>query len=220
MSSMPAWSFSSLNDFTNCPRAYQLKRVTKEVKQVESEAMRHGTIQHEHLELRVRDKKELPPELEWMEHSIRVMEESGARLVAEQDVGLTKGLSATGFFAPDVWVRGKLDLNIHFETSVTTLDFKTGKRKVGSDQLMLFAGFNFALRPEVETVKTGYVWLKDKAIDSQTFTRKDVPVIWGHFLPKVERLERAYESDTWPERPSGLCGWCSASKAQCKNAKG
>jgi hypothetical protein len=215
----PAWSFSSLNDFENCPRAYQLKRVTKECKTVESEAMRHGTIQHEHLETRARDKTTLPKELEWFEPSMKRLEETGATIIAEQAVGLTKGLTPTTFFGKDVWVRGKLDLTLRHKTTSTVLDWKTGKRKLDSDQLMLFAGFEFASRPEVDEVKTGYVWLKDRKIDTETFTRKDVPMIWGHFMPKVERIERAYEKDEWPCKPSGLCGWCPASKAQCKNSK-
>lgn len=216
----PAWSFSSLNDYINCPRSYQLKRVTKECKQGETEAMRHGTIQHEHFELRVKHDKPLPPEAAWMEPHIQMMEKSGAQLVAEQDVGLTKGLTKTSFFAKDVWVRGKLDLCIKKPDSSVVLDFKTGKRKMDSDQLMLFAGFEFALRPEIDTVKTGYVWLKDKKIDSETFTRSQVPMIWGHFMPKIERMEKSYTNDEWPAKVSGLCGWCPANKAQCKNAKG
>lgn len=216
----PPWSFSSLNDFINCPLSYMLKRVTKECKQVESEAMRNGTIQHEHLEFRVAKKTPLPPELAWMEPNIKKMEDSGGSLIAERAAGLTKGLVSTGFFAPDVWCRGKLDLTVRYGIKSVVLDWKTGKRKIDSDQLMLFAGFEFADRPFIEEVRTGYVWLKDKKIDTETFTRKDIPMIWGHFMPKVERLEKAYEKDEWPAKCSGLCGWCPATKGQCKHAKG
>lgn len=542
MNVMPAWSFSSLNQFQNCPRSYELTRVTKEVKQVESAAMRHGTIQHEHLEYRVSKNKPLPPELEWVESSFKMLEDSGAELIAEQSVGLTKGLSVTGFFAKDVWVRGKLDLLARFPEKSVVCDWKglaldtkiptptgwttmgdivtgdmifggdgspcrvtaksevhhrdcyelvfddttrivcddehlwvtngevrstkiiaatllkygqshhrielhgglslpdvdlpihpyvlgvwlgdgkhtsgevckpdqelwdnvatcgydlshdysaragkglattktikglrtqlrkagllgnkhipdiylrashnqrlqllrglmdtdgsgnhtrkqavfttcdkrlsdavmellltlgqrpsqatvlahgfglevmsypvhfkptwglipfslsrkqakisgagpgkswrrliisankivtvptqcisvdssdntylcsekmvvthnTGKRKFDSDQLMLFAAFEFAARQDIDEVRTGYVWLKDKKIDSETFRRSDLGRIWGHFLPKVERLEQAYLNDDWPCRPSGLCGWCSATPVQCKHKR-
>jgi len=181
--------------------------------------MRHGTIQHEHCELRVKEGKPLPESLSWLEKSIKSLEESGGSLIAEQAVGLTKGLVSTGFFADDVWVRGKLDLTVRYGTKSIVLDYKTGKRKFDSDQLMLFAAFEFADRPFIPEVRTGYVWLKDKAIDSETFTRKDVPRIWEHFIPKVERLEKAYKNDAWPAKSSSLCGWCSASKSQCKFAK-
>lgn len=217
---IPPWSFSSLNDFNNCPRAYQLKRVTKECVQKETEAMRHGTIQHEHLEFRMRDKKVLPPELEWFEQYAAKIDASYGGIITEQSVGLTRGLQPTGFFSDDVWCRGKLDLTVRYGDRSVVLDWKTGKRKPDSDQLMLFAAFEMADRPFIGEVRTGYVWLKDKAIDSETFTRDDVPRIWGHFIPKVERLERAYREDEWPARPSGLCGWCPAKLTQCKHSKG
>ncbi len=63
--------------------------------------------------------------------------------------------------------------------------------------------------PEVEEVETGFVWLKDKKIDKERFTREDIPKIWQEFLPRVIKLESAYERDSWPCKPSGLCkGWC------------
>ena len=216
----PAWSFSSLNDFQNCPLAYKLKRVTKEVKTVESEAMRYGTECHLFLENRVAKKDPLPEHLSWMEAYIKKMESSGGKMIAEQKLALTKGLGVTTFFGKDVWVRGIVDLTVRYGDKSVVLDYKTGKRKLDSDQLMLFAGFEFADMPYVQEVRTGYLWLKDKKMDTETFTREDIPRIWGHFIPKVERLEKAYEKDEWPAKPSGLCGWCSATRAQCKHAKG
>lgn len=220
MSAMPAWSFSSLNDYANCPRAYQLKRVTKEVKQVESEQMKFGTECHLYLENRVAKKDPLPDHLAWVEPHFVMMEESGGQLIAEQKVALTKGLNPTTFFAKDVWVRGIVDLTVRYGDKSVVIDHKTGKRKIDSDQLMLFAAFEFASRLDIPEVRTGYLWLKDKKLDSEVFKREDLPRIWGHFLPKVEKLERAYELDEWPCRPSGLCNpWCPASRAQCKHKK-
>jgi len=214
-----AWSFSSLNDFQNCPRAYQLKRVTKEVKTVESEAMRYGTECHLFLENRAVRKTALPEHLMWMEGMMDTLERSGGELIAEQKMAVTKGLAPSSWFAEDTWCRGVVDGGVRYRDKSVLYDYKTGKRKFDTDQLMLFAGFEFAHRPEVDVVKTGYVWLKDKKIDSETYTRKDVPMIWGHFMPKVERLEQAYAKDEWPAKTSGLCGWCSATRAQCKFAK-
>lgn len=220
MSAMPAWSFSSLSDFKNCPLSFKLKRVTKEVKTVESEAMRYGTECHLFLENRVKDKTTLPPHLAWVERNIVQMEKSGGELIAEQKVALTKGLEVTTFFAKNVWVRGVVDLTIRYPDKSVVIDHKTGKRKMDSDQLMLFAAFEFACRPDVDEVRTGYLWLKDKLLDMEKFNRGDLPRIWGHFMPKVEKLERAYEKDEWPCRPSGLCNpWCPASRAQCKHKK-
>jgi hypothetical protein len=156
-----------------------------------------------------------------MEPLIKKMEVSGGGMIAEQKVALTKGLGVTTFFGKDVWVRGIIDLTIRYGDKSVVCDYKTGKRKPDSDQLMLFAGFEFADRPHVQEVRTGYLWLKDKKMDTETFTREDIPRIWGHFIPKVERLERAYEKDEWPAKASGLCNpWCPATPAQCKHKKG
>ena len=217
---MTAWSYSSLNDFQNCPRAYQLKRVTKECKTVESEAMRFGTECHAYLENRMVKKDALPPHLEWLEAMMRMVEESSGEVVSEQQVAITKGLTPTTWFGKDVWCRGVFDGGIRHKDRSIIYDYKTGKRKHDTEQLMLFAGLEFALRPEIAAVKTGYVWLKDKVIDSAMYTREDIPSIWNHFLPKVERLEKAFATNEWPAKSSGLCGWCPATKLQCKNAKG
>lgn len=219
MTKQTAWSYSSLNDFQNCPRAYQLKRVTKTCKTVETEAMRHGTIAHKQLEDRAVKKTELPEHLKWFEPSMVMFETGGGELVAETQIALDKGLKSTGWFDKTVWVRGIMDVTVRHDTRSFVGDYKTGKRKPNSDQLMLFAGLEFALRPEVEDVKTAFIWLKDKALDSETYTREDIPRIWGHFLPKVEKIQEAFEKDVWPAKPGPLCGWCPAKYAQCKFAK-
>ena len=218
MTTMPAWSYSSLNDFLNCPRSYQLKRVTKECKSEGSEAMTYGNAVHKYLEDRVRLQDPLPKELDWIEPHIVTMERSGGDLLAEQSVGITEALEPCGYWDKKVWARGKLDLSIRYSYPIQSviIDYKTGKRKVDADQLMLFAGFEFALNPGVEQIKTGYIWLKDRKIDKEVFFPQDKARIWGHFLPKVERLAQAYEKDVWPCKPSGLCPWCPAKMSQCQ----
>lgn len=218
MGAMKAWSFSSLDDFLNCPRSYQLKRVTKECKPGESVEMRNGNIVHKHLEDRVSKYTPLPPELSWMEQHISTLERAGGVIRAEQDIALTENLAITGYWDKDAWLRAKIDLSVRFSYPPVSavLDYKTGKRKHNVDQLMLFAGIEFVLYPSVEEVRTGYIWLKDKKIDKEVFTKKDKSRIWGHFLPKVERLQQAHEKDIWPCKPSGLCPWCPAKRAQCE----
>jgi hypothetical protein len=93
----------------------------------------------------------------------------------------------------------------------------TGKRKVDSDQLKLFAAMAFAHYPWVEKVVTGFIWLKEGKFDKESFTREQVPDIWNEFLPRVKRVELAYEQDKWPAKPSGLCkAWCPAGKPLCE----
>ena len=87
----------------------------------------------------------------------------------------------------------------------------TGKRKPDSEQMMLFAGLGFIAYPQVKVIDTTFIWLPDKKVDRETFRREDAADIWGAFLPRVKRMEMAYNDgpDAHPKKPSGLCnGYC------------
>ena len=75
---------------------------------------------------------------------------------------------------------------------------------------MLFVGFGFIAYPQVKVIDTAFLWLPDKKVDRETFKREDAADIWGTFLPRVKRMEMAYNEgpDAHPKKPSGLCGWC------------
>lgn len=93
----------------------------------------------------------------------------------------------------------------------------TGKPKTDGDQMKLFAGATFALYPSVEKVKTGYVWLGHDRVDSETYTRADIPAIWNEFIPRVERVEYAIKNSVFNPNPSGLCrAWCPVPRSKCE----
>ena len=125
---------------------------------------------------------------------------------AEEKLAIDKNFKPAPW--KEAWSRGIADLLVVHKDSAVVLDYKTGKRKP-SEQLSLYAAFTFANYPEVVRVSTGFVWLKEKKVDRKTFERHETPVIWGELLPRVSKLTSAYERDSWPARPSGLCkGWC------------
>jgi hypothetical protein len=102
-----------------------------------------------------------------------------------------------------------VDIGLRQGNTLLALDYKTGKTKDDFDQLRLFAALLFALYPEAETVKAGYVWLQANKVTKQTFSREDTVSIWNDFLPRVARLEQAHKDKRWPVKPSGLCrAWC------------
>lgn len=108
-------------------------------------------------------------------------------------------------------------------TYLCTRDFipthNTGKVKPESKQLMLSSALVFAAFEDIQVINTSFLWLKfDKSTDD-TFERGQTPFIWQTFLPRVQRLERAYKEDKWLPKPSGLCGWCPCTKAHCEFAK-
>ncbi len=203
---LPAWTFSQLEKFETCPKQFYHVRVAKDVIEPQTEATLWGSKVHTAMEDRIRDGTPLPEGMEqWEGFAKKICAMPGEKL-AEEKMALDKSFQPADW--DNAWTRGIADMLIIHGNKAATLDYKTGKRKL-THQLMLYAAYTFAYYPEVDTVTTGFVWLRDKKIDRETFTRADIPTIWGTFLPKVRKLEAAYEKDKWMARPSGLCnGWC------------
>lgn len=203
---LPAWTFSQLEKFETCPKQFYHVRVAKDVIESQTEATLWGSRVHTAMEDRIRDGTPLPEGMEqWEGFAKQICAMPGEKL-AEEKMALDKSFQPADW--DNAWTRGIADMLIVHGNKAATLDYKTGKRKL-THQLMLYAAYTFAYYPEVETVTTGFVWLRDKKIDRETFTRADISTIWGTFLPKVRKLEIAYEKDKWIARPSGLCnGWC------------
>lgn len=205
-----AWSFSVLNKFETCPYQYYKQRVTKEYKDEMSAAGLWGDRVHKALDKRIKDKAPLPEGMTEYEPYAARFDNAPGEVLSEQKAALTRNLEPTTWFAKDVWTRVILDILVYNGDKAIVFDWKTGKRKHDIDQLKLFAGTVMALRPQVQTVTTGYIWLKERKVDTDVFTRDDQAGIWQHFSPKVARFERAHEQQKWPKKPSGLCRkWCN-----------
>jgi hypothetical protein len=109
----------------------------------------------------------------------------------------------------NAWLRGIVDALWVDGTVAKAIDWKTGKKKPNSDQLALFALLVFFHFPEVQTVRTMFVWLKTAQKDREDFTREDIPKLWALFTNDLQRLKNSMETDTWIPRTSGLCSkWC------------
>ncbi len=217
MSKPPAWSYSSLTKFETCPKQYYHVKVAKDVVEAPTEATTWGSKVHEQLEKRVRDGTPLPESAAGFERIASLIADHGGMKLVEQQIAINSALQPTGWFADDAWCRGIVDVGVIAGKNGVLLDYKTGKRRPESSQLKLFAALAFASYPELQVVHTGFVWLKHNAVDKEKFTREDVPVIWQEFIPRVQRLERAYEEDKFPPKPSGLCeAWCPVPKHKCE----
>ena len=210
-----AWSYSSLTQFETCPRRYYHTRVAKDIIEPETQALTWGNAVHQALEARVKDGTPLPTGMTQWEPLVAKVLAAGGEVFTERQIALSKSFAPVDWFAPDVWVRGVVDIGMSKGPRMVALDYKTGKPKEDSDQLKLFAALLMALHPEVDEVITGFLWLKTNSITKAKFSVGDLPNIWNAFLPRVRRLEDAHANETWPQRPSGLCrSWCPC--VQCE----
>ena len=222
------WSHSALGDFLNCPKQYFHKRVAKDVQDVQGEAALWGDQVHQFFEasiLAVRGQQAeadaiwstlklqgMDPEVSfkvYLPYLEAVLAIPHDEILPERQYAIGKDLKPCDWFSPDVWCRGIIDVLLLKGDRAYALDWKTGKRKAGSKQLKLFALMVFLHHPEINSVKTGFVWLKEGASDYETYTRDQEAELWQEFVGDLARYNAAFKSDMWIPRKSGLCkGWC------------
>jgi len=204
---IPPVTYSHIDAFETCPKQFHEVKVLRSVVEPETEAQRWGIKVHTAFEHAMLDGTPLPEGMkQWQPLADKFYALPGEKL-AEYQFAVDRNFQATGWSGS--WSRGIADLVVIHKKRALVADWKTGKRKP-SEQLQLYAGFIKAKWPEVEVIQTAFVWLKEKKITKATIQADTgVPIIWQGFIPRVRRLERAYENDAWPAKPSGLCnGWC------------
>lgn len=204
--SFGAWSYSSLSLFEQCPKKYYHLRIAKDVVDEPGEPGSWGLRVHKAAEDYSRGAAQLPDDVKHVKPIIdKLLAVPGEKLI-EHRFGVTAGFEPCDFFDASVWYRGVIDLAIVGTKEAIAVDYKTGKQRPGHDQLSLFAAATFVHRPQLESVRTAYLWLQTGKLTSKTFTRDDQ--IWPEFIPRVRRVELAIQDNRFPVRPSGLCGWC------------
>ena len=209
MEKLPPWTASSLDAYLTCPQRYYRTKIAKDVKDLPpSDAVLLGRKLHKAFENAVNLGDGLPAEYRHLQPLLDKIKALPGEKLPEHKFGCTEGFQPCNFFDKQVWTRGAADLVVKHGKTCLILDYKTGKRKP-SDQLKLYAAYAFSTWPEIETVHTMFVWLKEKKIDKATYKREDVSNIWNDFIPIVARVRKSFETNNWPEKPSGLCrAWC------------
>lgn len=97
------------------------------------------------------------------------------------------------------------------------VDYKTGKRRPDFFQMEIFAAQVFRHYPQIDKVKTALVWLKDGAMDKETYIKPKASQLLVDLVTRIQRIEQALKHDKWPARPSGLCNFCPA-RSTCEYA--
>ncbi|MFM7007914.1 MAG: PD-(D/E)XK nuclease family protein [Betaproteobacteria bacterium] len=217
-----AWSHSSLSGFMTCPRQYEEIKVLRNFQDQKNDASIWGDRVHTEFETYLKCAVRSPelaveglsPELHiyrpYLDGYLRRAAMAGGTLRVEQEYGLDVNLQPCAFLDPDVWCRGIVDVLTLAGTTAWVDDHKTGKnRKKDMQQLIIFALLTFYHHPEVNTCHTSFRWLQHDAAgsvcDSETFTRDQIPYLWGTLLPKLKLYKKAFDLGVFKPNPSGLC---------------
>lgn len=204
------WSFSALQSYEMCPKKYWHVSLKKDVKEPPNQAGEYGQSAHKHFENRVIIGTPLPLDLRHHEKTLAKFVAAPGVGMGEQKLAINAEFELTGYFDNDVWCRTIIDYCKVNGSHAVIADWKFGKTKEDEyDQLDLMACFMFIAMPELETITGLYYWAKDKKIDPQKYTRSNTAGIWNSLLPRVDDLEEAKRTTTFPPKPGFLCkNWC------------
>lgn len=218
-------SYSRLSTFEQCPAKFDYLYVTKAVRDQGSEASEYGNRVHEVLELYGKgelDKETLTLEgkqtLERWGSLVDTINAKSGDKYYEYQMAVTETLEPCDWFSPDAFIRSIADVLVVDGTKAYCLDYKTGKVKENPTQLQLFASMVFWHFPEVEEVRTSFIWLKFDQVTNATYQRKYASALWDGLKPRFEQVIDTVELGVFDTKPSGLCPWCPA-KDICPDAR-
>lgn len=211
MTKQLAMSHTALDTFQTCPRQYQAKYVTKEVKFMETDATRYGNRMHTAFENRLKEGLPLSDEFKDLEPmALKILDMKGT-LMVERPLAVREDMSPTTFFASDVALRGKGDALVFRDDTgmLYVFDWKTGKPKVEKQQLEIMGIIAFYNIPNVKRIKVAFVYTKTGTIDTAEYTAAQIPEMLAGINYEISRVKKAHETGIFLPTPNGLCkAWC------------
>jgi hypothetical protein len=207
---IPAWSFSSIKTYDQCPKKFYHLKVAKDYQEDQNaEHLLYGTKFHKAAELYIKEGEPIPPEFNFAKGALDNLKNLPGEKLCEYEMGLTENLEPCGFKDENVWWRGIADLIILDREAgeARVLDYKTGKSAKYADtgQLELMALAIFKHFPEVKKIKAGLLFVIAKQLIKGNYHIDNQSVLWGKWLKDYEKMKSSYKNNVWNPRPSGLC---------------
>lgn len=213
-------SFSRLSTFENCQQQFDYLYVTKSVQDQGNEHTFYGNRVHEALEnyAKTGDESHLTLETRGFKKYVdRIVSKPGEKFY-EYQMAINSERQPCDWFDSDVWVRSIADVLIVNGETAYCLDWKTGKPKDNPSQLQLFSCMIFIHFPQVQEVRTSFIWLNHEEVTGAKYPRSMFDLLWQGLSRRFDVVQETVETGVFKARPSGLCKWCAA-KRICSYAK-
>lgn len=202
-----SWSYSRLKNFESCPLKYKTVDIDK-LHTDKSQELDRGEQLHEAMYQRIANGVKLPVPFSYMERwakrltmEVHPMQET----YCELKLALDDDYKPTAFMEKTAWCRARIDYLKIIPRQAHVVDYKTGKPRMDDTQLALCAAMVFCHYPEVDQVRTEYLWTEYGDTSHRLFFRDQLSEIWDELLPRVFQLEQAHANDEFPPVPNGLC---------------
>jgi RecB family exonuclease len=224
-------SFSRLSTFEQCPAQFDYLYVSKRVQNSTNEASEYGDRVHKVLEayglLGSEEERVTMRATAALEESATLVKWAGVvdKILArpgqkffEHQMAVNKQLQPVDWFDKDVWIRSIADVLVVDGDTAYCLDYKTGKVKDNPTQLQLFAAMVMWHFPQVQTVKTSFIWLRFDETTNAKYERRFLDALWRALEPRFTKVQEVVDLGVFDTKPSGLCPWCPA-KGFCPDAR-
>jgi RecB family exonuclease len=224
-------SFSRLSTFEQCPAQFDYLYVSKRVQNSTNEASEYGDRVHKVLEaygllgseeerITMRANAALEESatlVKWAGVVDKILARPGQKFF-EHQMAVNKQLQPVDWFDKDVWIRSIADVLVVDGDTAYCLDYKTGKVKDNPTQLQLFAAMVMWHFPQVQTVKTSFIWLRFDETTNAKYERRFLDALWRALEPRFTKVQEVVDLGVFDTKPSGLCPWCPA-KGFCPDAR-
>jgi hypothetical protein len=224
-------SYSRLSTFEQCEQKFDYLYVSKTVQDLGSTATDYGTRVHTALELYGKGLAEGDASaaaikalegtngeaVMWFPLVDKIHAQAGDKYY-EFQMAINANKTPCDWFADDVWIRSIADVLIVDGDKATIIDWKSGKVRDNPTQMQLFAAMVMIVFPQVQTVKTSFVWLVYNKVTNTTFTRRMFDGLWMALEPRFVAIQDTVDLGVYKAKPSPLCGWCAA-KDICPSKK-
>ncbi len=204
---LPVASYSFLNTWEICPHQAARKYIVKDLpREPQTPEMTWGIEVHAAMEKRLRDKTPLPASMSTFE--IWCVGLDKCHVEPERKLGVTAAGRPCDFFAPEVYLRGKLDAPVLLRTDAAAIiDWKTGKQREDPFELAIGALLLRASRPEITKLIGSYVWLKNR-VKGKSHDVSNTGATWRQVRRTMLEVQGAIDAQTFRKTPGALCGWC------------
>ena len=203
-------SYSGLSTYTQCPRKYKFSRIDL-LPDPAGPAADRGKMIHAELEKAILNPGYIMlGELSYWQAVCSQLSDNAC--TPEIELAINAFYEPVAFSDPAAYIRGILDVFVRKGDSALIGDWKTGRIRDYSQQIMFYQLMVLVCFPEINRVE-GRIFFVDHQREQSymSFSRNDLPVLKDHFADKIKLI---HEDQHFLPTPSPLCNWCAYNKTK------
>ena len=204
-----AYSYSAVKLYEQCPSRYKFSRIDR-LQEPSGDAATRGSLIHSEIEAII--KGELPLVSDVVQYLVPQLNKwklSNAQ--SEMQFAIDDKWNLVDYKDKNAWFRGVIDLYFEENDVATVLDFKTGKERDYSDQVIVYAAVVLATKPHINRVNLAIEFLdSQKNVQYARITRDEL----GKYKDELtDRINTINKDNIFAANPSGLCKFCHFRKS-------